>query len=71
MTVVLHIGIIWVSGITEKAFLFSLGNKMSRIKDSFSLLKDPVDVHVFMHCKTGTCHVALVACAFNHSGFHI
>lgn len=49
VAVVLHIGVIWVPGITEKALLFSLENKTSRIKDTFSLFsKDQVDAHVFM-----------------------
>lgn len=49
VAVVLRIGIVWVPGITEKALLFSLENKTSRIKDEFSLYsKDQVDSLVFM-----------------------
>lgn len=48
VAVVLRIGIVWVPGITEKALLFSLENKTSRIKDEFSLYsKDQVDSLVF------------------------
>jgi len=49
VTVVPCIGIIWISGITEKALLFSLENKISRIKDEFGLFsKDLVVVHILM-----------------------
>lgn len=54
MAVVLCIGIIWVPGITDKALLFSLENKKSRIKHEFGLFsKDLVDTCICVCAGSG------------------